>query len=465
MGPNPNIKHIVVLMMENRSFDHLLGYLMIEDPEIDGITDNLYSNNDTSGEPHRTTSGAEYQGQLIIDPGHDVDDVYYQMYGVAFGTPAGEPEMTGFAMSYQQQGGDPQDIMRCFKPEQVPNIAALARSYAVCDQWFSAVPGPTLPNRAFAHFGTSFGRLDMSPVYFSNRPNIYSRLKAAGSQGKIYYYAPWSGTMGLTFLLTSQRNYFGLWGDFQNDCKDNKLPPYSFVEPPYYDNGSTIAADQHPDHNVQAGDNFVRQVYEAIRSNNDTWHSTLLLVVWDEHGGIFDHVSPPAVEHSDGFTSTAPVFNFDRYGVRVPAIVISPYTKEGTVDHTLYEHASIPATATAQFIGDPKTNSPYAREQWANVFLALATLTAPRDDSPNWAPQPAALSPDAVSRATAPASQLHLNQVNEVHAALLQSQPEVAAQMDPSAVHTEGDASHFVATAMAALQAPPPQAVGGGGGQ
>jgi phospholipase C len=465
MDPNPNIKHIVVLMMENRSFDHLLGYLMTENVEIDGVTDNLYTNSDTDGEPCRTTSGAEYQGQLILDPGHDVDDVYFQMYGVTFGTPpAGAPNMSGFAQSYQQMGGGAQDIMRCFQPQQVPNIAALANSYAVCDRWFSSVPGPTLPNRAFAHFGTSFGRLDMSPVYFANQPNIYSRLKAAGAQGKIYYYAPWSGTMGLTFLLTNQSQYFGLWGDFLSDCKKNRLPQYSFVEPPYYDNGATIAADQHPDHNVQAGDNFVRQVYEAIRSNVDTWHSTLLLVVWDEHGGIFDHVPPPAVGHPDQFTSTAPVFNFDHYGVRVPAIVISPYISAGKVDHTLYEHASIPAMATAQFIGDPQTNSPFAREQWANTPLALLEAIAPRDDNPNWAAEPAALAPELVSRATAPAASLHLDQVKEVHQALLQAQPELAARMDPKAVKTEADASQFVAVAMTALH-PDAAAAAKGSGQ
>jgi|SRR5271157_2214531 len=465
MGPNPNIRHIVVLMMENRSFDHLLGYLMMENPEIDGITDNLYTNRDAAGEPHRTTSGAEYQGQLIIDPGHDADDVYLQIYGVPFGAAAGDPDMSGFSLSYQGLGGDPQDIMRSFTPDRVPNIAALAREYAVCDRWFSSVPGPTLPNRAFAHFGTSFGRLDMSPVYFSNKPSIYSRLKAAGAQGKIYYYAPWSGTMGLTFLLNSQRQYFGLWGDFLSDCKKNQLPAYSFVEPPYYDNGPVIAGDQHPDHNIQAGDNFVRQVYQAVRSNDDTWHSTLLLVVWDEHGGIFDHVAPPPVAHTDGFTSTAPPFGFDRYGVRVPAIAISPYIQKGKVDHTLYEHASIPATATAQFIGDPQANAPYAREQWASDLLTLLELAAPRDEFPDWAAQPVDLSPDAVSRASAAAAKLHLDQVQEVHAALLQSRPDVAAQMNPGAVKTEGDASQFVAQAMAVLHphAAPAAAASGGG--
>jgi len=453
MRANPKIEHIVVLMMENRSFDHILGFLATENIEVDGIVGNDYPNLDTSGEPHRTTDGAEYQGQLINDPGHDVDDVYFQMFGVPFGTPAaGDPNMSGFAQNYQGKGGDPQDIMRCFRPEQVPNTAALARQYTICDRWFSSVAGPTLPNRAFAHFGTSFGRLDMSPLYFSKQTSIYERLKAAGVQSKIYYYSQATGgTMGITFLLTNQRSYFGLWGDFQNDCKKNRLPQYSFVEPPYHDDGAVIAADQHPDNNIQAGDNFIRQVYEAIRSNNDTWHSTLFLVMWDEHGGIFDHRPPPKVEHPDGFTSTAPVYDFAYYGVRVPALAISPYIEKGKVNHTLFEHASLPATATAQFVGDPKTNSPYAREQWANTLLPLLTLDAPRDELPDWAAQPVQLDPAAVSSAAKPAAQLHRDHVDEVHTVLQQVNPALAAQMDPKAIKTQGDAAKFVATAMAAI--------------
>jgi hypothetical protein len=121
MLTNPKIEHIVVLMMENRSFDHILGFMAQENIEIDGIVGNDYSNLDASGEPHRTTDGAEYQDQLIADPGHDVDDVYFQMFGIPFGTPAaGDPTMSGFAQSYQQQGGDPQDIMRCFRPSRSP---------------------------------------------------------------------------------------------------------------------------------------------------------------------------------------------------------------------------------------------------------------------------------------------------------------------------------------------------------
>jgi hypothetical protein len=131
----------------------------------------------------------------------------------------------------------------------------------------------------------------------------------------------------------------------------------------------------------------------------------------------------------------------------------------------LYEHASIPATATAQFIGDPLTNAPFKREQYANTLLGLLEDIAPRDDQPDWAAQPAELSASAVSRAAAPAAKLHTDHVEEVHQALAAANPEMAAQMDPTAVKTEGDASAFVATAMAVLHPQAGQATAEGSGQ
>jgi phospholipase C len=444
-----NLKHIVVLMMENRSFDHMVGFLKSLNPSIRGVSGNDYFNADSTGRTVPVTSGALYQGQLVHDPGHDFTDVYMQMYGVPFGTTAAQPNMSGFANSYEQQGGNPADIMRCFQPAQLPTLTALAMEYAICDQWFSSVPGPTLPNRAFAHFGTSFGRLDMSPDYFRSKPSIYQRLANSGSQGKIYYYDTWSGTQGLTFLLSDQSQYFGLWGDFLAACGNGSLPPYSFIEPPYYDNGAILAGDQHPDHNVQSGDNFIREVYLAIRKNDAIWNSTVLLIVWDEHGGIFDHELPPMVGQADGFTSTAPPFNFDRLGVRVPAVVVSAYIPPGTVDHTVYEHASIPASVTQRFIGAPRSNSPYAREQFANTFLQLLTLPEPRTDQVNFKAPPVAAA--AQPTGTALVSLLHTNQVQEVHAVLARNHPEVAREIHPASVKTEQDASEFIAKAMSVI--------------
>lgn len=463
--PSDKVKHIIVLMMENRSFDHMLGFMKEENDGIRGILGGDFSNTTTAGAVVPVTDGAAFQGQLI-DPGHEFADVYFQMYGKPVGTPVGDPDMSGFAQSYEQQAGAGRgdDIMRCFRPAQLPALAALARAYAVCDAWFSSVPGPTLPNRAFAHFGTSFGRLDMSPDYFRAKPSIYQRLRQAGRQGKIYYYDQASSTQGLTFLLSDQSKFFGLLGDFKRDCKNNSLPDYAFIEPNYKDHDGMLASDQHPDNDVQAGDNFIREIYEAIRQNDIVWKSTVFLVVWDEHGGVFDHEVPPPVSHVDGFTSTTPAFAFDRLGVRVPAIVISPYIEAGTVDHTPYEHASIPATVTEQFIGDPQLYSPFAREKWAPTFLHLLNDQPPRNDSPSFATAAAAVAGAARSMVAAPIagramvagapvpdrplSSLLRQQIDETFAELKRHYPRTAETFNREAIVSQQDAAVFMKAAM-----------------
>jgi hypothetical protein len=361
--------------------------------------------------------------------------------------------------------------MRCFAPDDLPTLTTLARSYVVCDAWFSSVPGPTLPNRAFAHFGTSFGRLDMSPDYFRMRPSIYQRLRQQGKTGKIYYYDETSSTLGLTFLLSDQASYFGLLGDFKKACRKDQLPEYSFIEPNYVNHDGRLACDQHPDNDVVAGDSFLREIYDAIRSNDNVWTSTVLLIVWDEHGGLFDHEVPPAVGHPDDYTSTTPKFGFDRLGVRVPAIVVSPYVEMGVVDHTVYEHASIPATVTEQFIGSPAVHSPFAREQWASTFLHVLTRTSPRDDNPFVAPA-MAMAPRAGLKAaltrppsrrvlsrrrrrprpsSTPVSDLLRQQVHDAQFMLRRHHPREAPRFKPEAVRTEADAATFLKRAHAIL--------------
>src|SRR6266508_537666 len=284
---HPCIKHIVVLMMENRSFDHMLGLLMNEIPDLRGVRGGDWTNVDDKGNVHTLRAGAAYQGQFLVDPPHDFWSVHQQLYAHP-GQPATrppQPDMLGFAATYARAGGDPTHIMKCFSPERLPTIRALAKNYLVCDNWFASVPGPTNPNRAFAHFGTSFGRVDNGPVWFMmlNRrleQGIHGRLRDRGKTAKIYYYSPQSGTM---------------------------------------------AADHHPDSFVLAGDQFIRNVYEAIRSSDELWRSTLFLIVWDEHGGIFDHVSPPTLPYGDSFRSPVAGFSFDRqrrrrYVVEDPAV-------------------------------------------------------------------------------------------------------------------------------------------------
>jgi phospholipase C len=459
--PAAAVKHIVVLMMENRSFDHLLGLLKRENASIRGVLPGEYANDTTNGQSIAIGPGAATQGQLLIDPGHEFVDVFMQMYGVPTGSAVTDPDMSGFVKNYEQLAGQGKGdvIMRCFEPDQLPVLATLARSYAVCDAWFSSVPGPTLPNRAFAHFGTSFGRLDMSPDYFRMRPSIYQRLRQAGKQGKIYYYDSTSSTLGLTFLLSDQASYFGLLGDFKRDCKKNRLPEYSFIEPNYVDHGGMLACDQHPDHDVVAGDSFIGEIYDALRSNDQVWQSTVLLIVWDEHGGLYDHEIPPVVTHNDSFTSTTPKFDFDRLGVRVPAVVVSPFVEPGTVDHTPYEHASIPATVTEQFIGPPAVHSPFEREKWATTFLHLLTRTQARSDNP-FTEAPARRIMALEARApeptgASPVSGLLRQQVQDVYFVLKRHHPRAVADFNPAAVETEEDAAAFLARGNAILNPPP----------
>jgi phospholipase C len=375
-----NLRHIVVLMMENRSFDHMLGSLNSVDPRIDGINGQL-GNPDTTGAFVKPQALADFQGQLEPDPDHHFPAVDLQIFGGD--SSAGRvANMQGFVKSYFNQQRDvqhSQKIMYYFAQKQLPVLTTLALEFAVFNRWFASIPGPTICNRAFAHYGTSFGRVDMNLLYI-NEPfkSIYNRLISATPQrtAKLYYYDTTSSTMEITNLLQHQPELFGTFPQFLADCKKGNLPDYSFVEPNYSDHdsdsGEELANDQHPDHNVQAGELFIATVYNAIKQNPDLWQSTALLVVYDEHGGIYDHVVPPACtpdqfSASANDTGTGMAFKFDRLGVRVPAILISPWIPKGTVVNRVFDHASIPATVTKLFIGDYSPRSP--RETSVDIFI------------------------------------------------------------------------------------------------
>src|SRR6266849_1845086 len=376
-----NLKHIVVLMMENRSFDHMLGGLSLvmenghkKYPKINGLTGDE-SNPDTNGAIVKVQPNAKFQGQLDPDPDHHFPGVDLQIFG---GTPPGPgrvANMQGFVKDYFTQTNDvgrSHNIMYYFTPDNLPVLSTLATQFAVFNGWFSSIPGPTICNRAFAHYGTSFGQVGRD-LFYVKEPfqSIYDRLVTANPArtSKLYYYDQASSTMEIVNLLQHQSELFGTYQQFIADCSTGTLPDYSFVEPNYSDhdgdNGEELASDQHPDHHVQAGELFIASVYKAIKQNPALWRSTALLIVYDEHGGIYDHV-PPRACVKDGFvaqpndTGTGRAFEFDRLGVRVPAILVSPWIPKGTVvkgpqepgGGRTFEHASIPATVTKFFLGE-----------------------------------------------------------------------------------------------------------------
>lgn len=382
-----NLKHLVVLMMENRSFDHMLGGLKATNPAIDGL-DGTEWNPDTNGDHIPVQQKAKYQGQLYPDPNHDFGPVNEQIYN---GTTS--PDMKGFIRSYykkQKNVGHSHNIMYYFKPSQLPVLTTLATEYVLFNKWFSSIPGPTLCNRAFAHYGTSFGHVGMEFKYFGLKyKSIYERLAAKNITTKLYYFDRASSTLELVNLLADQPQIFATYEQFLADCHADRLPAYSFVEPNYSDHDGLIASDQHPDHHVAEGERFIASIYMAIRSVPTVWETTALLITYDEHGGIFDHVFPPACT-PDEFTAppektgTGQPFNFDRLGVRVPAILVSPWVQRGGVENRVFEHASIPATATNWLIQNFPDAERSPRERATNTFLDLLSLNVMRTDGPNF---------------------------------------------------------------------------------
>lgn len=404
------LEHIVVLMMENRSFDHMLGSLAAIDPRIDGITASDPGNPDTQGNQVKPQAVADFQGQLNPDPDHHFPAVDLQIFGGQTG-PGRDASMKGFIKSYFNQRQDvahSQKIMYYFKQADLPVLTTLALEFAVFNKWFASIPGPTICNRAFAHYGTSFGRVDMNPFdVIEPFKSIYTRMINASLQrtAKVYYYDTTSSTMEVLNLLQNEPQLFGTYPQFLSDCEKGLLPDYSFVEPNYSDHqtdsGAQAASDQHPDHDVQAGELLIAEVYMGLK-RSPLWPKTALLIVYDEHGGIYDHVAPPPCQ-ADSFQSstldpgTGMPFKFDRLGVRVPAILVSPWIPKNTVvtDRT-FDHASILATISKFFIGDYPSRP--LREVNADVFIEprsqsvdparnLLSLTAMRTDCPEFQPQ------------------------------------------------------------------------------
>src|SRR5579864_9221023 len=232
-----SLQHIVVLMMENRSFDHMLGSL----PGIGGMDDaGAYGNPDVNNNKVVPQPLAEFQGQLNPDPDHHFPAVDLQIYGGATGAGRNET-MAGFVASYyhqQQSVQQAQKILYYFPKEKLPVLTTLATDFAVFNRWFASIPGPTICNRAFAHYGTSFGRVDLNPIYPPETiKSVYTRLINATPKHstKVYYYDTTSSTMEVVNLLQNQPEIFGTYKQFLEDCDNGDLPDYSFIEPNYSD--------------------------------------------------------------------------------------------------------------------------------------------------------------------------------------------------------------------------------------
>ena len=328
------INHVVVLMLENRSFDHMLGFMKTQDWPINGLTGNESNYPDPlnpTGTPVPMKPSATYVPDLDPGPMHDYANVVRQIHG---GSNA------GFVADYLTitDAARAGLVMTGFAPDKLPVLATLAKEFAVCDNWFSSLPGPTWPNRFFVHCATAGGYVDGAPRNYPMR-TLYQNLSDAHVNWRIYYH-----DIPQSLALQNQRRFFHAQYEIYNqsfvrDCRQGRLPQYSFIEPRYFNEGSSRANDQHPIHGVVGGELLIADIYEAVRSSPN-WNETVLIITYDEHGGFYDHVPPPAATPPDP-PNPAQQFDFASYGVRVPAVVISPLIPKGTIDRTLYDHASI----------------------------------------------------------------------------------------------------------------------------
>jgi len=404
----PSIEHIFALMLENRSFDHMLGFSGITGTDvqtgrptkIDGLTGaetNIFNGKSFAVSPNATSD-------MKIGPHHEFDDVLTQLCGLNAPYPKNGPyppiNNSGFVADYMTHrpgllerlvnlatghpplnGADP---MRCFNSSVVPVITALATEFALCDNWFSSMPGPTWPNRFF-FLAASSDALDDSPTTLQmlawetldgfklQNGSIFDR----NIRWRIYA----GGELCFAHALKGIHfNDIRSFSKFRSDLQQGFDSQFTLIEPNYghvvtdYRGGTS----EHPLDYIASGEALIKETYEAIR-NSPVWDTSMLIITWDEHGGFYDHAKPPAAV-SPGDVHQHPRLNkhsfaFDQLGPRVPAIVVSPLIPRNLIDHRTYDHSSMLKTTEKAFGLAPLTG----RDAAANDLLGLASLPAPRD--------------------------------------------------------------------------------------
>lgn len=405
-----NIEHFVVLMLENRSFDHVFGFHpKVGKDGLSGTESNLLN-------PHKPAS--RDNPKLFVTkkapwrtsgegPSHSLSGTNLQLAGNKSGPPPGTASLNGFVADYQSalvhartnQVRVPNvdqlgEVMASFPPEALPSINALADNFCLCTHWHSEVPGPTQPNRLFMHAATSLGlvynvwsrKFDCRTIYQNLQEN--EKTWATYQVGKSVKF---NEVREFSNINRQHQNFRTFESDFDADMQGGKFPNYSFIVPRYVSDAEGPANSQHAPDDVRHGDNLIADVYAALRRNVEVWNRSVLIVLYDEHGGFYDHVAPPAAVAPDEHTAPlagdpdyVPHFTFNRLGLRVPAILASPWIKAGTICTTPLQHTSVLATVKNRF-GLPKFLT--QRDQKAKTFESVFTESAARTDTPMTLPR------------------------------------------------------------------------------
>jgi phospholipase C len=424
------LKHIVVVMMENRSFDHMLGYLKLEGmDEVEGLTGAEF-NVDLNGNEilvhpfDAEDKKVQRHGEALqkkLDPDHSPDGVQVQL-----GNGFGDAHNGGFVQSFIDSRDPDDDVtedvwmvpMGYYTSKDLPVYDHLARQFCVCDRWYSAIPGDTWPNRVFAMTGAYGENLGSQSEFFELLQDVpfvdklvglpiydkpaFTRL-LSNDQWRWYSHDP--GTLRLAdsiyrnpenpmrdnfaFFDRHAVNWLTEWiedpivrgGSFIDHVADHSLPQVSWIDPNFVDVRvfESASNDDHPPSDIRAGQEFVFQVYDTLRRSPD-WDDTLLVITYDEHGGFYDHVMPPPLHPDDD----AP---FETYGVRVPALIVGPRVRRQVLHEPdgaqpgdpQFDHTTLIKTILLAFAPDEALGMVPGRVQRA-PHLGGLLLDEPRTD-------------------------------------------------------------------------------------
>lgn len=328
--------HVVVLMMENRSFDHLLGWLPGADGRQAGLT---FPGLD--GKQYKTHDlGKDYQGCEFLDPKHQWEAAATQLNG---------GKADGFLFTQVHEGEEkPADLwpIGYYGEAAVPILGSLARHYTTFSKYFSSLNAGTWPNRLYAVAAAT--DLDATGLILPDgtavptskiQTTIYDRLKDAGLTAGYYHQGE-----PMTYVFESRR-YDDIThpiGDFFTAAKQGTLPNLSIVEPDYTaaSESNGTSNDDHPWGSIRSGEGFIQQVYEAV-TTSPQWGRTVFVVNFDEWGGFYDHVVPPKVPDDNQSPYEGEHPDYSQLGFRVPCVVISPWSPQTVVTDGPYEHCSV----------------------------------------------------------------------------------------------------------------------------
>ena len=406
--PLSDIETIVFVMLENRSFDHALGYLSTSAGApplalpVDGVRDDpawlAAHANPFDGrrfEPHALTSTV----QLITDPPHGHAAIAQQL-----GAPAqdgGALPMDGFVSSYVTRSrtapADPSVVMGYYMADSVPTFDFFARNFAVCDHWYASLPTGTQPNRLMAMSGKS-EILDNAAGLLPDQPLVYDWLTARNVPWCAYQYGgffPFFSLSGrfLPEIVTSLalsalggKGRFRRYDRFRNHWRGSgPMPNVIFVEPEYTDGPHLEPNDDHPPTGIGKGQAFLAELYDVLTSNPARWRNTMMVVTYDEHGGFYDHVPPLPIPAVAGGTALATT------GVRVPALIVSPHVAPGLPFHDPLDHTSFLQLLADRFAPGQGYSAEVDERHRHLGRLSTLLTQVPADAPPPARPDPAAL--------------------------------------------------------------------------